>query len=100
MAGYDAGAEFHNGVHTTDVNNAKGNRRFVDIVEISTEEWCVRDSAIPADDPRALLGFIRHIGGAFEETNLGRLRTRSYSSSFELAAASPDSRSALVGSVC
>ena len=96
MAGYGAEAAFRNDVN---VNGAEGNRRFVDIVEISPVEWCVRDSAIPADDPRALRGFIQRVGGAFEVTNLRRLRERSYYSSFDSAAASLESRSTLAGAV-
>ncbi|TFD75016.1 hypothetical protein [Cryobacterium fucosi] len=99
MAGYGAGAAFRNDVNAIDVTSAEGKRRLVDIVEISPVEWCVRDSAIPADDPRALRGFIQRVGGAFEVTNLHRLRERSYYSSFDAAAASLESRSTLAGAV-
>jgi len=34
MAGYGAGAGFHNEVNAIDVNSAEGNRLFVDIIEI------------------------------------------------------------------
>ena len=36
MAGYDAGAAFHNDVNASDAISAEGNRRFVHVCEIDS----------------------------------------------------------------
>lgn len=99
MTGNDAAAALHQEVSTTSVDSTHGDSPGVDIVEISPEEWCVRDRAVPTDDPRAVLGFIQRLDDAYEVTNLRRLRERSYFSRFAPAAASLASRSSLVGAV-
>jgi hypothetical protein len=67
----------------------------VRITELSPTEWRVSDAAIADDDPSALLGFIQLVGDTYEVTNLGRLRERSYFSSFDRATASLASRKVL-----
>ncbi|TFD79082.1 hypothetical protein [Cryobacterium psychrophilum] len=58
------------------------------LTELSPTEWRVSDAGLPESDPAGLLGFIQRIGGAYEVTNLGRLRERRYFSSFDRATAS------------
>lgn len=67
-------------------------RRAVRLTELSPTEWRVCDAEIVDGDPAALLGFIQRVGGAFEVTDLVRLRERSYFSSFDRATASLVSR--------
>lgn len=64
------------------------NRREVRITELSPTEWRICDSSFADGDPSAVLGFIQKVGGAFEVTDLGRLRERTYFSSFDRAASS------------
>ena len=42
MAGYDAGAAFHNDVNASDAISAEGNRRFVHVCEIDSRSDLVR----------------------------------------------------------
>jgi len=58
------------------------------VAELSPTEWWVCDRMIANGDPLASLGFVRRVGDFFEVTNLGRLREKTYFSSFERAAAS------------
>lgn len=58
------------------------------LTALSPTEWRVTDAHCDDDDPSAVLGFIQNVGGAFEVTNLARLRERSYFSTFGRAAAS------------
>ncbi|MFO7691038.1 MAG: hypothetical protein R6W83_10890 [Cryobacterium sp.] len=60
----------------------------LDLTELSPTEWRVTDIHRAEGDPSAVLGFIQNVGGAFEVTNLARLRERSYFSTFGRAAAS------------
>lgn len=64
------------------------NRREVRITELSPTEWRICDSSLADGDPSAVLGFIQKVGGAFEVTDIGRLRERTYFSSFDRAASS------------
>lgn len=67
----------------------------VEITPISPTEWRIADHALTHDDPTALLGFIQIVGSAFEVTNFGRPRERSYFSSFDRATASLITRGVL-----
>lgn len=58
------------------------------LTKLSPTEWRVTDAHRDESDPAAVLGFIQNVGGAFEVTNLVRLRERSYFSTFDRAAAS------------
>jgi len=58
------------------------------LTALSPTEWRVTDAHRDEGDPSAVLGFIQNVGGAFEVTNLARLRERSYFSTFGRAAAS------------
>lgn len=62
--------------------------RDIGINELSPTEWRISDRLIADSDASALLGFIQRVDDAFEVTNLGRPRERSYFSSFDRAAAS------------
>jgi hypothetical protein len=94
-------------IHRDDVSNGDVLRdidiRHIGISELSPTEWRICDRTIADGDPSALLGFIQRVGiqnggiqnggiqnggGAYEVTYLGRLRERSYFSSFDRAAAS------------
>ena len=63
-------------------------RADMEVIPLSPTEWRVADHATEQDDPSGLLGFIQIVGSAFEVTNLGRPRERSYFSSFDRATAS------------
>jgi len=58
------------------------------LTELSPTEWRVTKALAAENDPAGLLGFIQRVGPAYEVTNLGRLRERSYFSSFNRATAS------------
>lgn len=60
----------------------------VRITELSSTEWRICDETIAEGDPATVIGFIQQVRGAFEVTDLGRLRERTYFSSFERAASS------------
>ncbi|TFC45606.1 hypothetical protein E3T26_04165 [Cryobacterium sp. TMT1-21] len=82
---------------TRTMNNMQG--RDIGINEISPTEWRVSDRLIADGDASALLGFIQRVDDAFEVTNLGRPRERSYFSSFDRATASLTMRQAPAGAV-
>ena len=65
------------------------------LTELSPTEWRVVDAQRPVDDASRVLGFIQRVDDAYEVTNLGRLRERTYFSSFDRAAASLNPRSVL-----
>lgn len=71
-----------------DVGKDGTNRPEIEITELSPTEWRVCDRTMADGDPSALLGFIQQIGGTYEVTNLGRLRERTFFSSFDRATAS------------
>ena len=62
--------------------------REIGINELSPTEWRISDRMIADGDPAALVGFIQRVDDAFEVTDFGRPRERSYFSSFDRAAAS------------
>ena len=64
------------------------NRHELRITELSPPAWRVSDESIAEGDPSAVLGFIQQIKGAYEVTDLGRLRERTYFSSFARATSS------------
>ncbi|MEO6199923.1 MAG: hypothetical protein ABIX44_02040 [Cryobacterium sp.] len=64
------------------------NRHELRITELSPTEWRVCDESITEGDPSAVLGFIQRVQGAYEVTDLGRLRERTYFSSFARAMSS------------
>ena len=76
--------------HPTNTKGMRGIRdiRDIGVNELSPTEWRVSDRRIAADDPAALVGFIQRVDDAFEVTNFGRTRERSYFSSFDRATAS------------
>jgi hypothetical protein len=73
-----------NNPHPTDIRD----NRDIGINELSPTEWRVSDRMIADGDPAALVGFIQRVDDAFEVTNFGRPRERSYFSSFDRATAS------------
>lgn len=85
MAGTGARAK-NREIETATTVNLQG--RDIGINEISPTEWRVSDRMIADSDASALLGFIQRVDDAFEVTNLGRPRERSYFSSFDRATAS------------
>ena len=72
--------------------------RDIGINALSPTEWRISDTKMPDGDPAALVGFIQRVGDAFEVTDFGRPRERSYFSSFDRAAASLAGRPAPTGS--
>jgi len=58
------------------------------LTELSPTEWRVAKASAAENDPTGLLGFIQRIGSAYEVTDLGHVRERSYYSSFCRAIAS------------
>ena len=74
----------------TDIRDIRDIRDIGDIGvnELSPTEWRVSDRRIADGDPAALVGFIQRVDDAFEVTNFGRPRERSYFSSFDRATAS------------
>ncbi|TFC96037.1 MULTISPECIES: hypothetical protein [Cryobacterium] len=62
--------------------------RDIGINALSPTEWRVSDRMVADGDPAALVGFIQRVDDAFEVTNFGRPRERSYFSSFDRATAS------------
>jgi hypothetical protein len=62
--------------------------RDIGINKLSPTEWRISDRMIADGDPAALVGFIQRVDDAFEVTDFGRPRERSYFSSFDRAAAS------------
>ena len=62
--------------------------RDIGINALSPTEWRISDTKMPDGDPAALVGFIQRVDDAFEVTNFGRPRERSYFSSFDRATAS------------
>ena len=76
-----------NNPHPTDIRDI-GSNRDIGINELSPTEWRVSDRMIADGDPAALVGFIQRVDDAYEVTNFGRPRERSYFSSFDRATAS------------
>ena len=75
-----------NGTRNTLHDNVRA--RDLGISELSPTEWRISDLLIADGDPAALVGFIQRVDDAFEVTNFGRPRERSYFSSFDRATAS------------
>ena len=77
--------------------NSTAPARDIGISELSPTEWRISDRMIADGDPAALVGFIQRVDDAFEVTDFGRPRERSYFSSFDRATASLAVRPAPTG---
>lgn len=69
-------------------HNPVASARDLGISELSPTEWRISDRMMADGDPAALVGFIQRVDDAFEVTDFGRPRERSYFSSFDRARAS------------
>ncbi|TFC77445.1 hypothetical protein E3T23_13465 [Cryobacterium cheniae] len=76
------------GLQTQFTQNPPPPGRDIGINALSSTEWRISDRMIADGDPAALVGFIQRVDDAFEVTDFGRPRERSYFSSFDRAAAS------------